>query len=76
MAALAQVSANPANAQMLSGIGPALIELRRFDEAIVAGKKTFVRIPPFWQLTAASRPPSPGTDFGPPAARRSASLHK
>ena len=44
------------------GIGQALIELRRFDEAIVAGKKALRQNPPMWQLTAASRPPSPISD--------------
>ena len=46
----------------LVGIGYALIELRRFDEAIVAGKKPNVRTPRIRQLTAVSRPRSPISD--------------
>ena len=46
----------------LIGIGGAVIELGRFDEAIVVGKKALRRIPPLWQLTAASHPPSPISD--------------
>ena len=46
----------------LTGIGLALIELRRFDEAIVVGKKALRQNPPMWQLTTASRPPSPISD--------------
>ena len=46
----------------LTGIGMALIELRRFDEAIVVGKKALRQNPPMWQLTAASRPLSPISD--------------
>ena len=40
----------------------ALIELRRFDEAIVVVKKALRQNPSIWQLTAASRPPSPISD--------------
>ena len=40
----------------------ALIELGRFDEAIVAGKKAHRQNPPMWQLTAVSRPLSPISD--------------
>ena len=46
----------------LHGIGVASIELRRFDEAIVAGKKALRQKPSFGELTAASRPPSPISD--------------
>jgi adenylate cyclase len=48
----------------LQGIGMALIELRRFDEAIVA-RKPFVKAPlrdPLRELAVFSRPPSPISD--------------
>ena len=31
---------------LFAGMGSALVELRRFDEAVAAGKKPFVRTPP------------------------------
>ena len=45
-----------------AGMGMAFIELGRFDEAIVAGRKPNVRTPPLRQLTAVSRPLSPISD--------------
>ena len=46
----------------LVGMGLAFIELGRFDEAIVAGKKAQRQNPSFRQLTAVSRPLSPISD--------------
>ena len=47
----------------LAGMGMALIELGRFDEAIVAGKKAQRQNPSYSrQLTAVSRPLSPISD--------------
>ena len=54
------------------GMGMALIELRRFDEAIVAGKKAQRQNPSFRELTAVSRPLSPisGATLRPVRRRR------
>ena len=47
----------------LAGMGMAFIELRRFDEAIVAAKKALRQNPSYFrQLTAVSRPLSPISD--------------
>ena len=54
----------------LDGMGRAFIELRRFDEAIVAGKKAQRQSPPMWELTAVSRPLSPISDVTLRRARR------
>jgi adenylate cyclase len=48
--------------QTFLGMATALIELRRFDEAIVAGKKALRRKTSFRRLTAVSRPLSPISD--------------
>jgi hypothetical protein len=48
--------------QPLAGVGMAFIELRRFDEAILAGKKAQRQNPPGRQLIAVSRPPLPKSD--------------
>ncbi len=53
---------DPALHMTLTGIRLAFIELGRFDEAIVVGKKALRQNPPMWQLTIASRPPSPISD--------------
>jgi adenylate cyclase len=45
-----------------AGMGLALIELGRFDEAIVAGKKALRRGPALGELTTVSRPLSPILD--------------
>jgi tetratricopeptide (TPR) repeat protein len=45
-----------------TGMGMAFVELRRFDEAIVAGKKAQRQNPPIRRLTAVSRPRSPNSD--------------
>ena len=52
------------------GMGYALIELGRFDEAIVAGKSAIRQNPPFPRLTAVSRPLSPISDVAPRRVRR------
>ena len=48
----------------------ALIELRRFDEAIVAVKKALRQNSSFRELTAVSRPLSPISDAMPRRVRR------
>jgi adenylate cyclase len=53
---------DPQLSPTFAGMGLAFIELGRFDEAIVAGKKAHVRTPPIRQLTAVSRPLSPISD--------------
>jgi adenylate cyclase len=52
------------------GMGLAFIQLGRFDEAIVLGRKRFDRTPPFRQLTAVLRPLSPISDEIPRPVRR------
>ena len=53
-----------------TGMGFAFIELRRFDEAIVAGKKALRQNPSIQDHTAASRPLSPISDATPRPVRR------
>ena len=48
--------------RLLAGIGVSLVELGRFDEAIVAGKKALRLNRPLLQLTVASHLPSPISD--------------
>jgi len=62
--------ADPQQFTALTGMGFALIELRRFDEAIIAGKKALRQNPSYPDHTAASRPLSPISDGTPRPVKR------
>jgi adenylate cyclase len=65
---------SPVDPVLHFGMGTVLIELRRFDEAVVAGRK-LARAPPMRQLTAVSHPLSPISDVMlRPVRRRCVSL--
>jgi adenylate cyclase len=61
---------DPQQFTALTGMGFAFIELRRFDEASLQGRKPCVRTPPIQDHTAASRPLSPISDATPRPVRR------
>ena len=61
---------NPALYVALAGIGFALIELRRFDEAVAIAKRALRRTSPIRQLTAVWRPLWPILDAMPRLVRR------
>ena len=54
----------------LTGMGLALVELGRFDEAVVAARKPCVSTPSFRQLIVVLRPLSPISDATPRRVRR------
>ncbi len=61
---------DPQQYTVLTGMGFALIELRRFDEAISVGKKAQRHTPAIQDHTAASHPPSPISGATPRLVRR------